>query len=156
MVSKGKKSKTGASSFNKVKSSVSSTASTITDEIDKAREVVLREMQESFDVMSKRAIVASKKAVEATSIATKDITGTASDASESIMESIAETHLAKTFHKLIGDVEDVAEEMMQGITARFNQLQESAMTMTTTGTSATKKKSGIKKKVPATKKVAVK
>ena len=42
------------------------------------------------------------------------------------------------------------------IISRFNQLQESAMTMTTTGTSATKKKSGIKKKVPATKKVAVK
>jgi colicin import membrane protein len=72
------------------------------------------------------------------------------------MESIAETHLAKTFHKLIGEVEDVAEEMMQGITARFNQLQESAMKMTTAGTSATKKKSGIKKKAPATKKAAVK
>ncbi len=48
MVSKAKKSKSGSSSFNKVKSSVSSTAATITDEIDKAREVVLREMQESF------------------------------------------------------------------------------------------------------------
>jgi hypothetical protein len=48
MVSKGKKSKTGASSFNKVKSSVSSTASTITGEIDKAREVVLREIQANY------------------------------------------------------------------------------------------------------------
>jgi len=43
-------------------------------------------------------------------------------------------------------VEDTAEEMMQGITARFNQLQEFAMKITTAGTSATKKKSGTKKK----------
>ena len=145
MASKGKKSKTGASGFNKVKSSVSSTASTIIDEIDKAREVVLQEMQESFDVVSKRAKTASKKATKATSSATKNITKTASDASESVMESIAEAHLAETFHKLIGEVEDAAEEMMQGITTRFNQLQESAMKMTTAGTSTTKKKSGAKK-----------
>jgi len=73
MVSKGKSSKSGASSVNKVNSSVSSSASTITDEIDKAREVVLREMQESFDVVSNRAKTASAKAAEATRSAAKNL-----------------------------------------------------------------------------------
>ncbi|MGB5582222.1 MAG: hypothetical protein WBO93_01265, partial [Gammaproteobacteria bacterium] len=144
-----KKAKTSKkkSSASGIRSTVTSTASSIIDEIDKAREVVVREIREGFDVVSGKATVAAK-AVAGASVTVKDtVSETAADATTSVKETISETHPKQRLLTLVDEVEEIAEGIIDGISSRFSQLRETA-------TRVTKKKT-VKKKA-AKKKVAKK
>jgi len=164
MVSKKKstKSRSKTTDLKDIKRSVISTASSITEDIDKVKDVVLRDLQEGFETVTKRAKTASRSAAKVTAEVTSSLAETASSAGESVKESIAEAHLAETFRKLIDDVEVAAEEIKEGINVRFNQLREAAakkIQPTTTPAKkkpAAKKKAGVKKKSTIKKKAAVK
>ena len=125
------KRKTG---LKKIKHGVSTTASSIVDEIDKAKDIVLHEIREGFDVISGKAKTAGQAAA---------------DAGASVRETIAEAHPAETFHKLVEEVEEIAEDILEGISSKFGQLREAASKVTT------RKKTPAKKKAPARKKATV-
>ena len=95
--------------LKKIRKTVISTASSITEDIDKVKDVVLRDLQDGFETVSKRAKTASRSAVKATTAMASSLAETASDASESVKESIAEKHLAETFRKLVEEDEEAAE-----------------------------------------------
>ncbi len=157
MVSKKRvKSKKKSTGFKKIKSNVISTASSITEDIDKVKDVVLRDLQEGFETVTKRAKTASRSATKATTELASSISETASDASDAVKESIAEKHLAETFRKLVDEVEEAAEEVMEGIGARFNQLREAAAKKIQPTNATIKKKAAVKKKPAVKKKAAVK
>ena len=142
--------------YKKIKKTVISTASTVTEDIDKVKDVVLRDLQDGFETVSKRAKTASRSAAKATTEMASTLAETASDASVSVKESIAEKHLADTFRKLIDEVEEAAEEIKEGITVRFNQLREAAAKKIQPANTSPKKKSAVKKKAAAKKKTAAK
>ena len=142
--------------YKKIRKTVISTASTVTEDIDKVKDVVLRDLQDGFETVSKRAKTASRSAAKATTEMASTLAETASDASVSVKESIAEKQLADTFRKLIDDVEEAAEEIKEGITVRFNQLREAAAKKIQPANTSPKKKSAVKKKAAAKKKSAVK
>lgn len=144
------------SGLKKLKTGITSTASSVTEDIDKAREVVLRELREAFEAVSNKARAASDTANDVSSHLKSSIAGTASDASESVKETIAEAHIADTFRKLTDEVEEAAEEVIEGISKRFNQLREAAAKKIQPEKATGKKKVAVKKKAAAKKKVAVK
>ena len=132
--------------LKKIQQGVSTTASSIVDEIDKAKDLVLHEIREGFEVISGKAKTAGQ---------------TAADAGATVKETIAEAHPAERFHKLVDEVEEIAEDILEGISSKFGQLREAASKVTTrkkttvNKKTAVKKKSATKKKAPA-KKAAVK
>ena len=150
---KTSKKKSGTSG---IRSTVSTTASSIMDEIDKAREVVVREIREGFDVVTDKASVAART-VAGASVTVKDtISETAADATTSVKDTIAETQPKQLLMTLVDEVEEIAEGIIDGISSRFSQLREAASKQTTKKTSKKKaaKKKAAKKK--ATKKKVVK
>ena len=140
---KTSKKKSGTSS---IRSSVSTTASSIIDEIDKAGDVVVREIREGFNVVTDKASVAAKTVADA-SVTVKDtITETAADATTSVKDTITEAQPKQLLLSLVEEVEEIADGIIEGISSRFTQLRDTA-------TKATKKKT-VKKK--AAKKKAAK
>ncbi|MEA1889524.1 MAG: hypothetical protein U9N50_07075 [Pseudomonadota bacterium] len=114
-----------------IKKTVSSTASSVIVEIDKASDVVVREIREGFNSISDKAKVAAKSAADA-SVNVKDI--------------VSDAHPKEIFLSLVDEVEDVAEGIINVVKERFNQLGLTA--------ESSAKKKAVKKK--AAKKKAVK
>ena len=119
---------------------VSSTGSSFIDELEKAREVVVREIREGFDTISTRTTKAAHTAAEAT---------------VSVKDAIAESHPKELLLKLVDEVEEIAEGIIDGISTRFSHLRDAA-TKTVTTRKTTVKKATSKKKVVARKKAAPK
>ena len=142
--------------LKKIRKTVISTASSVTEDIDKIKDVVLRDLQEGFETVAKRAKTAGRSAARTTAEVTSSLAETASDASVSVKKSIAEKHLAETFRKLIDDVEEASEEIKEGINSRFNQLREAAAKKIQPADTTAKKKPAVKKKAAIKKKSAVK
>ncbi len=147
MVKQTKKSATSKSSLDNIRHSVSDAAAAFAEDIDKAKEKAVREIQDGFDVVSKKAKMAGQMAAEAT---------------ESVKGSWSEAHPAEMIRELAEDVEGVAEGLIEGISAKFNQLREAVVTPPPKKKQARKapnKRAAVKKaavKKAAVKKAAVK
>ena len=153
---KAKTSKKKASASG-IRSTVTATASSIIDEIDKAREVVVKEIRDGFNVVSDKASVAAK-AVTGASVSVKDtVSETAVDATTSVKETLAEAHPKERLLKLVDEVEEIADGIVDGISTRFSHLRDAATQATKKKTvkRKTAKKKAAKKKA-AKKKVAKK
>lgn len=139
MVKKAKKTARSKSSLDNIRDSVSDAAASFAEDIDFAKDKAVREIREGFEAVSKKAKKAGKAAAEAT---------------EGVKDSISDAHPVELIRELVDDVEHVAEGIIQGISARFNQLREAAVTETPIKKKAAVKKAAVKK-VPV-KKAAVK
>lgn len=137
MVKKTNKPVKSKSSLDNIKHTVSDAAASFVEDIDTAREKAVREIREGFDVVGKKAKQAGRKAAEA---------------SESVKDSFNEAHPAELIRELANDMEGMAEGLIEGISAKFNQLREAVVTP------PPKKKQARKapKKKAAVKKAAVK
>lgn len=138
----------------RIKSSLTDTTSSIIDEIDKAKVIVVREIQEGFDVVKKKA----KNAGQTTADAKDAITEKASDAKNSVKDTISDVHPTQMFQKLMDEVEEIAEGIIKGISTKFTQLRKTAVSKTTKKPEKKKvaPKKAVAKKKAATKKAAVK
>jgi phage-related protein len=123
------KKKRSPSSF---RTTVSSTASSVIDEIDKAREVVVREIRDGFNIVSNRASGAADKVADATT---------------SVRGTISEVQPKELVLKLVDEVEEIADDIIGAISSRFSKLRDTA--------SEAEKKQTVKKKATR-KKVAKK
>ena len=156
MAQKKKTTKKKKSVFSDFRSTVSTTASSVIEEIEHARDVVVHEIREGFDVISEKASVAAHKASKATDSIKETIVEKAADASETVRETIAETHPKEHFHKLVDEVEEIAEDIVDGISSRFNQLRDAAAKTIKKKKAKKKAKKKVSKKKTAKKKVAKK
>jgi len=116
-----------------IKQTVSTTASSVIDEIDKASDVVVREVREGLNAISDKAKIAAKSAADA-SVNVKDI--------------VIDSHPKEIFLSLVDEVEEIAEGIINVVKERFNQLGSTA--------ESSAKKSVKKKAKKAVKKKAVK
>lgn len=116
-----------------IKQTVSTTASSVIDEIDKASDVVVREVREGLNAISDKAKIAAKSAADA-SVNVKDI--------------VIDSHPKEIFLSLVDEVEEIAEGIINVVKERFNQLGSTA--------ESTAKKSVKKKAKKAVKKKVVK
>ena len=132
-----KKSKTSKSQarLSEIKKTVSTTASSVIDEIDKASDVVVKEIRDGFGTVSAKAKSAAK---------------TAADTSVNVKDMVAESHPKEMFLSLVDEVEEIADNIVKVVKERFSQLTASA--------GDAEKKKTVKKKTAkkATKKKAVK
>jgi hypothetical protein len=135
MAAKKSTAKKNQTKLTDIKQTVSSTASSVIDEIDKASDVVIREIRDGFNAVSDKAKVAAKSAADA-SVNVKDI--------------VADAQPKQIFLSLVEEVEEITEGIVNVVKERFNQLGKSAET-------AAKKKT-VKKKAAkkAVKKKALK
>ena len=131
-----KSSKKKSTRMNDIKKTVSTTASSVIDEIEKAGDVVAREVREGFDAVSKKASVAAKSAA---------------DASSNVKGIVADADPKQLFHSLVEEVEEITEQIVDVVKSRFSQLGETARSA---GAKKPAKKKASKKK--ATKKKATK
>ena len=130
MATKKSTSKKNQTRLTDIKQTVSSTASSVIDEIDKASDVVIREIRDGFNAISDKTKVAAKSAADA-SVNVKDI--------------VAEAHPKEIFLSLVDEVEEITEGIVNVVKDRFNQLGKSA--------EGAAKKKAVKKKAA---KIAVK
>ena len=130
MVKKTKKTARSKSSLDKIRNSVSDAAASFVEDIDIAKDKAVREIREGFEVVSKKAKKAGKAAAEAT---------------EGVKDSISDAQPVELIRELVDDVENVAEGIIQGISAKFNQLREAAVTETPVKKKAAIKKATVKK-----------
>jgi hypothetical protein len=124
------------SRMSDIRGTVSSTANSVIDEIEKAGDVVLRELRDGFNTLSSKATQAAKAAADA-SVNVKDI--------------VVDSDPKQMFKSFINEVEETAESMMAVVSQHFGQLTEKAKNGE--GKPAGKKKATKKK---ATKKAAKK
>jgi len=115
------------------------TASGLLDEVEKAGEVVLGEIKDSFDFLSGKVADTAKYAAE-TTIAVKDKVTT------------------EQLQALLKEVEDVGEGLLQGISGRFETLRDTLLKPAAKKKAAKKKaaKKKAAKKKAAKKRVAAK
>ena len=111
MATKKSTSKKNQTRLTDIKQTVSSTASSVIDEIDKASDVVIREIRDGFNAISDKTKVAAKSAADA-SVNVKDI--------------VAEAHPKEIFLSLVDEVEEITEGIVNVVKDRFNQLGKSA------------------------------
>lgn len=133
------------SRLGNLRNSVSSTTANIVDEVDGAYDVVLREIREGFNAVSEKASKVAKRAA-----------ATASDARTSVMGGISEVHPKEMLTRLVDEVEELADDVIDGISSRFGKLREAIIKngeQEKAGTRKVAKKKTAKKKV-AKKKVA--
>ena len=133
MAKKKSTAKTSQTRLTGIKQTVSTTASSIIDEIDKASDVVVREVREGLNAISDKAKIAAKSAADA-SVNVKDI--------------VIDSHPKEIFLSLVDEVEEIAEGIINVVKERFNQLGSTA--------ESSAKKSVKKKAKKAVKKKAVK
>ena len=151
---KTSKKKSASSGF---RSTMTSTTSNVIDEIDKAREVVLREIREGFEVVSKRAFAAAENVADASVTVRDTLTEAATDATATVRETIADVNPKQLMLRFVDEVEEVTEDIVSEISGRFSALRDTASKAAKKKTSKKKaaKKKAAKKKV-AKKKVAKK
>ena len=132
-----KKSKTSKSQarLSELKKTVSTTASSVIDDIDKASDVVVKEIRDGFGTVSAKAKSAAK---------------TAADTSVNVKDMVAESHPKEMFLSLVDEVEEIADSIVNVVKERFNMLTASA------GDAQKKKTTKKKTAKKATKKKAVK
>jgi hypothetical protein len=111
MATKKSTAKKNQTRLTDIKQTVSSTASSVIDEIDKASDVVIREIRDGFNAISDKTKVAAKSAADA-SVNVKDI--------------VAEAHPKEIFLSLVDEVEEITEGIVNVVKDRFNQLGKSA------------------------------
>ena len=133
MAKKKSTAKTSQTRLTGIKQTVSTTASSVIDEIDKASDVVVREVREGLNAISDKAKIAAKSAADA-SVNVKDI--------------VIDSHPKEIFLSLVDEVEEIAEGIINVVKERFNQLGSTA--------ESSAKKSVKKKAKKAVKKKAVK
>lgn len=133
MATKKSTAKTSQMRLTGIKQTVSTTASSVIDEIDKASDVVVREVREGLNAISDKAKIAAKSAADA-SVNVKDI--------------VIDSHPKEIFLSLVDEVEEIAEGIINVVKERFNQLGSTA--------ESTAKKSVKKKAKKAVKKKVVK
>lgn len=133
MATKKSTAKTSQTRLTGIKQTVSTTASSVIDEIDKASDVVVREVREGLNAISDKAKIAAKSAADA-SVNVKDI--------------VIDSHPKEIFLSLVDEVEEIAEGIINVVKERFNQLGSTA--------ESTAKKSVKKKAKKAVKKKAAK
>ena len=138
MAKKGKSKKKQSTARPGVGDALKHTAAGLLEEVEKAGEVVLSEIKESFDFLSGKVADTAKYAAE-TTIAVKDKVTT------------------EQLQALLKEVEDVGEGLLQGISGRFETLRDSVL-KPAAKKKATKKKAAKKKaaKKKAAKKKAAK
>lgn len=149
----GKKSKA-----KEVKNTFTATTASLLEEIEKAREVALKEIHDNFNEVSEKATKAAHKAANMTTSLTESLAETAAEARSSVKETLADAAINQHFLKLVSDVEEATEEMMENINSRFNQLRVATAQsiMPTAGKKPSKKKKTADKKGKAKNKVAKK
>lgn len=139
MATKKSTAKTSQTRLTGIKQSVSTTASSVIDEIDKASDVVVREVREGLNAISDKAKIAAKSAADA-SVNVKDI--------------VIDSHPKEIFLSLVDEVEEIAEGIINVVKERFNQLGSTAES--TAKKSVKKKAKKAVKKKTAKKKAAKK
>ena len=122
-----------------IKQTVSTTASSVIDEIDKASDVVVREVREGLNAISDKAKIAAKSAADA-SVNVKDI--------------FIDSHPKEIFLSLVDEVEEIAEGIINVVKERFNQLGSTAESSAKKSVKKKAAKKAVKKK--AVKKKAAK
>ena len=125
---------------------VGSTAGAIVDEVEKAGEIMLREIREGFDVVTDKASHAVKAVA---------------DASVTVKDKVTEAHPKQLMVDFVSEVEEIGESLADGISSRIAQLRDSvigavAEAKAPSSRMAGKKKPVAKKKAASKKKVAAK
>ena len=123
---------TDKSNLDNIKDAFSEAVASLAEDIDITKDKAVREIREGFEVVSKKAKKAGQAAAEAT---------------VSVKESFTGAHPVETIRELTDDVEEIAEGIIDGISAKFNQLREAVVT-------PPPKKKKVRR--PARKKTAVK
>ena len=119
---------------------VSSTAGVIVDEVEKAGEVMLREIREGFDVVTDKASHAVKAAA---------------DASVTVKDKVSDAQPKQLMMDFVSEVEEIGESLVEGISSRITQLRDAVVGAVAEAKAPARKKAG-KKKVAAKKKAAPK
>jgi hypothetical protein len=138
MATKKSTAKTSQTRLTGIKQTVSTTANSVIDEIDKASDVVVREVREGLNAISDKAKIAAKSAADA-SVNVKDI--------------VIDSHPKEIFLSLVDEVEEIAEGIINVVKERFNQLGSTAES---TAKKSVKKKAKKTAKKKAAKKKAAK
>ena len=139
MAKKKSTTKTSQTRLTGIKQTVSTTASSVIDEIDKASDVVVREVREGLNAISDKAKIAAKSAADA-SVNVKDI--------------VIDSHPKEIFLSLVDEVEEIAEGIINVVKERFNQLGSTAESSAKKSVKKKAAKKAVKKK--AVKKKAAK
>jgi cobalamin biosynthesis Mg chelatase CobN len=139
MAKKKSTAKTSQTRLTGIKQTVSTTASSVIDEIDKASDVVVREVREGLNAISDKAKIAAKSAADA-SVNVKDI--------------VIDSHPKEIFLSLVDEVEEIAEGIINVVKERFNQLGSTAESSAKKSVKKKAAKKAVKKK--AVKKKAAK
>ena len=139
MAKKKSTAKTSQTRLTGIKQTVSTTASSVIDEIDKASDVVVREVREGLNAISDKAKIAAKSAADA-SVNVKDI--------------VIDSHPKEIFLSLVDEVEEIAEGIINVVKERFNQLGSTAESTAKKSVKKKAAKKAVKKK--AVKKKAAK
>lgn len=139
MATKKSTAKTSQTRLTGIKQTVSTTASSVIDEIDKASDVVVREVREGLNAISDKAKIAAKSAADA-SVNVKDI--------------VIDSHPKEIFLSLVDEVEEIAEGIINVVKERFNQLGSTAESSAKKSVKKKAAKKAVKKK--AVKKKAAK
>lgn len=143
MVKKAKKPAAIKSRLDNIKDAVGEATASLAEDIDNAKEKAVREIREGFDAVSLKAT----KARQATAKATENVKG-----------SFTEVHPVELIRELADEVEEIAEGIIEGISAKFNQLREAVVTKPSpkkTVKKSAKKEKGVAKRATAKKQAAV-
>lgn len=131
MAKKKSTAKTSQTRLTGIKQTVSTTASSVIDEIDKASDVVVREVREGLNAISGKAKIAAKSAADA-SVNVKDI--------------VIDSHPKEIFLSLVDEVEEIAEDIINVVKERFNQLGSTAESSAKKSVKKKTAKKAVKKK----------
>ncbi|MGB5767063.1 MAG: hypothetical protein WBM38_10055 [Arenicellales bacterium] len=131
MAKKKSTTKTSQTRLTGIKQTVSTTASSVIDEIDKASDVVVREVREGLNAISDKAKIAAKSAADA-SVNVKDI--------------VIDSHPKEIFLSLVDEVEEIAEGIINVVKERFNQLGSTAESSAKKSVKKKAAKKAVKKK----------
>lgn len=134
----GKSRSKAKESKNDVRHVIADTAAEVVDEVEKAADVVLREINESFNFLSKQVTDTARYAAKTT---------------KAVRDKVTSKETAKQLQGLLKEVEDAGESLLHVIGGSFDSLKDTVLSTAGMKTGS-KKKAPSRKKKPAAKKKA--
>lgn len=105
-------------------------------EMEKMRELIMKELHEGFDIISNKVSSAAKS--------TSEMTG-------NLRNHVSEIHPREYWDKMVKEIEELRHELANGVSDRFNQLRQATQNAVARPDKKTRKKAATRKKT-ATKK----
>lgn len=127
--------KTGTGS--RFRESVRNRSTDAMKEVEKIRELMMKEIHEGFDIVSNK--------VSSTAKSTSQMT-------ENLRNQVSDIHPREYWDKVVKEVEELRDELVNGISNRFNQLRKTTQNAVARSGKKTTKKKPVGKKKAAKKK----